>query len=342
MPDRRGMGGGTAQTAHAVGVARPVRDLRTGPALRGDGGLDRSGMSPRRRARLRRSTVVLAALLLLGAVVVRLAYGQPDLETEATQQVAGAAQTPAGGEGTAPIGAATSAVAAPGTGTRTTGQPAGPPAPPAPGGTDDDEADLAEDPPVTPGAQYGVAAAVPATGAGSIRILTVPAGPLRAEGRTIRYTIEAEDGLPVDNAAFVHEVHAVLSDPRGWQAQDSVRFVPVSPQAAIAGANVDMRVTLASPALTAQLCAPANVTTLQVSCWNGGRAVLNLTRWLRGAHTYGADLAGYRTYQVNHEVGHGLGHGHVRCPSPGGFAPVMMQQTKGLQGCRAWGFPTSA
>jgi len=189
---------------------------------------------------------------------------------------------------------------------------------------------------------YGVAGVVPSHGAGTIKVLTVPAAPISTEGRTVHYTIETEDGLPVDAAAFVRVVQAVLSDPRGWQEKDGVRFVPVTPSASADGADVDLRVTVASPTLTARLCAPARVSVQQVSCWNDGRAVLNLSRWVRGAHTYGADLAGYRTYLVNHEVGHGLGHGHVRCPAPGRPAPVMTQQTKGLDGCTAWPFPAGS
>ncbi|HNV16021.1 MAG TPA: DUF3152 domain-containing protein, partial [Dermatophilaceae bacterium] len=77
-----------------------------------------------------------------------------------------------------------------------------------------------------------------------------------------------------------------------------------------------------------------------VSCWWGGRAVLNLHRWVRGSATYGTDLTSYRTYLVNHEVGHGLGHRHVSCPAPGRPAPIMVQQTLGLEGCRAWPWPT--
>ena len=101
-----------------------------------------------------------------------------------------------------------------------------------------------------------------------------------------------------------------------------------------------MHVTLATPTLTGKLCGPLNVTAANVSCWWGGRAVLNLHRWVRGSATYGTDLTSYRTYLVNHEVGHGLGHRHVSCPAPGRPAPIMVQQTLGLEGCRAWPWPT--
>jgi hypothetical protein len=68
--------------------------------------------------------------------------------------------------------------------------------------------------------------------------------------------------------------------------------------------------------------------------------VLNLRRWVLGAEAYGTDLAAYRTYLVNHEVGHGIGHAHEYCGGAGQPAPVMMQQTYGLKGCTPWPWPT--
>jgi len=181
---------------------------------------------------------------------------------------------------------------------------------------------------------------VPAAGAGTISAQAIPPGEVQGSGRTVHYSVEVEDGLPVVGAEFASVVHTVLTDPRGWQTKDGVRFVPVAPADLAAGAEVDVRVTLASPALTAKLCAPLNVTAQQVSCWNGSRAVLNLTRWLLGSTTYGTDLTQYRIYLISHEVGHGLGHGHVQCPGPGKPAPVMVQQTKSLEGCVASPWPT--
>lgn len=177
-------------------------------------------------------------------------------------------------------------------------------------------------------------------GDGRLTPVAIPAGVLKSaqQGRSVRISIETEGGLPVDAGEFATAVATTLSDARGWQGVDKVRFVAVSPAAMARGARVDVRIALASPETTDRLCAPLR-TRGQVSCHSGGRAVINLRRWQLGAEAYGADLTGYRTYVVNHEVGHGLGHGHAYCAGTGEVAPVMMQQTYGVKGCSAWPWP---
>lgn len=182
---------------------------------------------------------------------------------------------------------------------------------------------------------------VPQRGDGKIKVLAVPGPQSKATGRAVRYTVEAEGGLGVDPAEFASTVRSVLLNGNGWQPEDDIRFVNVSPAEAEAGSRVDIRVTLASPALTDRLCAPLR-TMSEVSCWNGERSVLNLKRWQLGDDSYGDDVATYRVYLVNHEVGHGLGHGHVGCPGKGKRAPIMLQQTLGLEGCTAWPYPKGA
>ncbi|POM22616.1 hypothetical protein BTM25_55660 [Actinomadura rubteroloni] len=178
---------------------------------------------------------------------------------------------------------------------------------------------------------------VPVAGTG--RFTTAPAAASTAyrtagAARTVRYAVDVEGGLPFDAAVFAAQVQRILNDPRSWGHGGRARFVRV------AGGPVAFRVSLASPSLTDRLCAPL-ITGGELSCRSGTRSVINARRWGQGAVTYGADLASYREYVVNHEVGHALGHGHEQCPGRGRRAPVMVQQTKSLQGCRInpWPFP---
>jgi hypothetical protein len=77
------------------------------------------------------------------------------------------------------------------------------------------------------------------------------------------------------------------------------------------------------------------------SCQVGRYVVINQARWLRGSPPFPGDLATYRQMLVDHETGHWLGLHHTRCSRPGALAPVMQQQSKGMQGCRPnpWPLP---
>lgn len=183
------------------------------------------------------------------------------------------------------------------------------------------------------------ATAVPQHGTGKLKVVPVPGKQSKVDGRVVTYTVEVEQGLGIDETTVARTIRAVLLDSRGWQKKDAIRFVNISPAQSEAGRHVDIRITLASPGLTDRLCAPLR-TLSEVSCWNGGRSVLNLKRWRLGDDSYGTDIERYRVYQVNHEVGHGLGHQHRSCPGEGKKAPVMVQQTLSLGGCRAWPYPT--
>ena len=96
---------------------------------------------------------------------------------------------------------------------------------------------------------------------------------------------------------------------------------------------------IATPRTTDQRCAPL-LTRGQVSCQSGNEVILNARRWAFAVRYYRGNVAAYRIYLANHEVGHILGYGHERCRSAGSAAPVMQQQTKGLQGCRANPWPS--
>ncbi|GAA1890234.1 DUF3152 domain-containing protein [Lapillicoccus jejuensis] len=315
---------------------------RPDPAVR-----QRSAAARRRRMRLRRTVVVAILLLVVGTVLARRFE---DAGTTTAATALGSAQVLAGTSSAAADGVVGGAGAARASGSGAAGASsaltpapsAGASATTAPRASAAARADDGPPAPTPSPASTATEVAVPASGNGVVTPLEIPAGPVATAGRTVRYSVELEGGLPVAGADVARTVMTVLTDPRGWQARDGVRFVPVSPAELARGAGVDIRVTLASPSLTARLCAPLDVTLQQVSCWNGSRSVLNLTRWMLGSSTYGSDLAAYRIYLVSHEVGHGLGHNHVHCPGPGRPSPVMVQQTKTLEGCTAQPWPTGA
>jgi hypothetical protein len=175
-------------------------------------------------------------------------------------------------------------------------------------------------------------------GAGTVSVVDVTS-PVYGRGPLRRFVVETEDGIGVDGAAFADAVRTTLRDPRSWGNGGRMSFQEVG-AAEAAASRYDFKVTLVSPGNMEKYC-PGVGTGGYTSCRYGERAVINLARWATAVPYYEGDLATYRQYVVNHEVGHVLGHGHESCPGPGQPAPVMMQQTKGLDGCTAvsWPYP---
>lgn len=174
-----------------------------------------------------------------------------------------------------------------------------------------------------------------ATGSGTLSVVPGSAEAPREAGTTYQVRVEVEDGLPVNDAAFADYALSVLNDERGWGHDGSVAFARTDSE------DADFAVTLASPETSIDLCAPLDVGGLY-SCGRNGRAVLNSDRFAASIEPFleaGGDVAQYREYLVNHEVGHLIGHPHVGCETPGEPAPVMVQQSIDLEGCTPNGWP---
>jgi hypothetical protein len=139
-----------------------------------------------------------------------------------------------------------------------------------------------------------------------------------------RFTVEVEAGVSVDGPAFAAAVERTLSDAHSWTNGGRASLQRID------SGVPDFRISLTASLTVRKLC--GYDLPYETSCYNGdqARVVLNDARWVRGAVAYAGDLAGYRLYVVNHEVGHALGNGHVACPRNGALAPVMMQQTLGI------------
>jgi hypothetical protein len=175
-------------------------------------------------------------------------------------------------------------------------------------------------------------------GAGSVSVVDVTSA-VYGTGPLKRFVVETEDGIQVDGPAFAEAVRGTLTDPRSWGHGGRMSFQQVGSTAAAAH-QYDFKVTLISPGNMERYC-PGVGTGGYTSCRYGERAVINLARWATAVPYYAGDIATYRHYVINHEVGHALGNGHQQCPAPGAVAPVMQQQTLGLQGCvkNAWPYP---
>lgn len=157
--------------------------------------------------------------------------------------------------------------------------------------------------------------------------------PVHRGGRTVWFSVEVESVTGLDPDAVAAVVEEALYDERSWARDHDLRRV--------APEDAWIHVVVASPDSVDTLCQRVGLETAGwLSCWTGTTAALNVERWTQGV-AHHDDLAEYRRYLVNHEVGHGLGHGHVDCPGSGRLAPLMQQQSISLQGCiaNAWQYP---
>jgi hypothetical protein len=150
------------------------------------------------------------------------------------------------------------------------------------------------------------------------------AGQQVGTGQVFTYTVEIENGvqLPGGPEGFARTVDATLNNPKSWIGSGKYAFRRVD------SGSPQIRVSLASQHTARAICGFR--IQFDASCWLGGRTVLNVARWERGAVAFQGNVIAYQQYVVNHEVGHALGFGHKPCAENGALAPIMMQQTWGV------------
>ena len=146
------------------------------------------------------------------------------------------------------------------------------------------------------------------------------------------YGIRIEPSLGLDPLCIKNLLFLILNNDLGWTNVAEKSFQLTSAE------ESDYVYIFASPNKTDDLCAPIETNSIY-SCRNENNIVLNFFRWQEGAVDFKNDMETYRIYLINHETGHILGWGHVGCPKEGAVAPVMMQQSKGTDGCVPYGWP---
>lgn len=175
---------------------------------------------------------------------------------------------------------------------------------------------------------------VPQSGSGTFRTAQVMAAPT-GSGPDVGYAVMVETDSRLDVEATAREIAAILAHPRGWAAHGRGTFHQTEPDQA------DLIIKIATPATADRLCAAYGLNTGgELNCETPDGVVVNLRRWQTGSPQFDGTAEDYRPLIVNHEVGHFIGLAqHLDCPGAGRPAPVMMQQIKGLHGCRSNAWP---
>ena len=151
---------------------------------------------------------------------------------------------------------------------------------------------------------------------------------------TVTYRVETRGKVVADLGVFKKQVQQTFGDPRGWRGS-GVAFRRVS-----SGGSFVVVLSEASQVPTFSSGCSA-----QWSCRVGDYVIINQMRWLKASpmwHQTRGTTRDYRHMVTNHETGHWLGHDHRGCTGRGNLAPVMQQQSKGLDGCRPNPWPTTA
>ena len=150
--------------------------------------------------------------------------------------------------------------------------------------------------------------------------------------RVVRYDVQTRGRITTSVKEFAQQTKETFANARGWRGS-GIEFRRVPRGGAFTLVLAEARL----------LPSFSPVCSVEWSCRVGRFLVINQERWKHASPAWNAAnlaLRDYRHMVVNHETGHWLGLGHAGCPGRGRLAPVMMQQSKGLGGCRFNPFPT--
>ncbi|RYJ07512.1 MAG: DUF3152 domain-containing protein [Actinomycetales bacterium] len=149
--------------------------------------------------------------------------------------------------------------------------------------------------------------------------------------KTVTYRVVKNGSSSSSLSTFIKQTAQTYADARGWRGA-GVRFKRVSK-----GGSFTLVLAKAS-----RVPSYSSGCSSTYSCRVGRYVIINETRWRTatpGWKKADRSVRDYRHLVVNHETGHWFEKNHAGCGGKGKTAPVMMQQSKGLAGCKANPWP---
>ena len=137
------------------------------------------------------------------------------------------------------------------------------------------------------------------------------------------YSVEFDDSIVINRNLVVKKILEVLNDTRGWKRLGyDFKFKEK---------NAKFKIKIVKEDKIVKICKFSGL-----SCADMSKNIIyiNIKRWRRGSKASKLSLDNYRTYVINHEIGHLLGRDHYQCGKSGTKVPVMVQQTLGISNCK--------
>lgn len=151
------------------------------------------------------------------------------------------------------------------------------------------------------------------------------------------YDVYFDKTLGLRETPIIEKITSVLMDKRGWRGLGYSFEYNMDVKGKV-DKGVDFRICFVKQSYIERVC---HFTGLSCADLRDNTIYINVNRWKRGSKRSGLDLDSYRTYVINHEVGHILARGHAQPGKRGTKVPVMVQQTLGIGECKPNPWPLS-
>ena len=151
-------------------------------------------------------------------------------------------------------------------------------------------------------------------------------------------TIDFNVAEPIDFNYVKYFINKTLLDENGWRKKGYYFNYLCRCCTSVRSEDPIFHIRISTPETISTTCKlPSN---LSCADMNKNVIYLNSKRWVYGSVESGMNLEDYRTYLVNHEIGHLLKRSHNPCSNNiGDSCPVMYQQTISKGCCKPNKYP---